>query len=221
MSYPEVLSSGAATYTTSFATVGSHTLTASYSGDNAYLASQAALTISALAPDFTLAAASTALTVSNNTASAIITLSSVGGFNGQTNFACSLPAALTEAGCTITPPTLSGAGQTTLAVTTRAAQSKLEALPKTDGGSRIVYALGLFPILSFALLLPKRSRLRSSLMVLSTFALLAWTGCGGHPPATPLDPGSPAGTYVVTVTATSTQGATMLQRTLPFQLSVP
>jgi hypothetical protein len=69
VTYPELISHGVAVFHTSFASIGTHTVLATYPGDSTYLASDALpITFVVPAPGFTLGASTTSLAVVNNTA---------------------------------------------------------------------------------------------------------------------------------------------------------
>jgi hypothetical protein len=215
---------GSAAYTTSsFTTVGTQTIAASYSGDANTQASSTTLSqvinaAFALAPGGT-----TTLTVqSGQTVSAPINVTGAAGFSGQVTFACSgLPA---NAGCSFSPATIMVSGApavpTSLSINT-AAGTTMSRL-KEDGGGRIrtaAYGLGLA---SLALFWPVRrrnaARLWAMLICTVAFATLGLNGCsegsggGSNAPAK-----TAPGTYPFTVTASSGSVQTQSSYTLVVQ----
>jgi subtilase family serine protease len=123
------------------------------------------------------------------------------------------PLATAEISCQISP----GNGQPTNAtsvsislVTTPPTTGQLR--PPLDRGGRIFYAMllpGLFGIVFAAGSRARGLRLLSLIAVLgfSTLWLGSCGGSGGGGSKTPTNPGTPAGTYVVTIGATTTGGA--------------
>jgi Bacterial Ig-like domain (group 3)/FG-GAP-like repeat len=217
------VSGGSAAYTTSsFISVGTQTITASYSGDSNTQASSATLS-QVVSAAFALAPGSgtTTLTVpSGQSVSAPINVTGATGFSGQVIFACSgLPA---NAVCSFSPATITVAGTpavpTLLTVNTAASTTASQIHDAGDLGSA-AYGLALASLLLFC---PDRRRwsvLRITLLSISILALLVPAGCGGgtgssgsassgggtggSPPAPPAPPATAAGTYTFMVTATS------------------
>jgi hypothetical protein len=216
------LTGGSAAYTTSsFTTVGTQTITASYSGDANTQASSATLSqvinaAFALAPGGT-----TTLTVqSGQTVSAPINVTGAAGFSGQVTFACSgLP---NNASCSFSPATIMVSGTpavpTSLSVNTAAGTTMSQL--KEDGGGRIrtaAYGLGLA---SLALFWPvrrrKAARLWAMLICTVAFATLGLNGCSGGGGSN--DPAKTApGTYNFTITASSGSVQTQSSYTLVVQ----
>ena len=220
---------GKATYTTTSLTVGSHSITAVYSGDASDSASTStALTEVVASPSF--AVSGTPVTISpgattGNTST--ITVTPAGGFTGSV----ALIAALTSspAGAQY-PPTLSfgsttpvsitstTAGTATLTISTTAATSATLVYPNSRRPSW--YAAGgaaLACLLFFGIPVRRRSW-RTMLGMLFLLVALGWgvLACGGGGSSGGGggggNPGTTAGTYTVTVTGTSgslTQTATL------------
>jgi hypothetical protein len=85
-------------------------------------------------------------------------------------------------------------------------------IPGAKGGviqSRSLWSAALLPFATLVLIAIPRRRLRRALRVSLLAGLFAlFAGCGGggggsNPPPPPLDPGTPRGTYTITITATS------------------
>jgi pectin methylesterase-like acyl-CoA thioesterase len=111
-------SSGVATLNTNFATLGTSTITAVYSGDGNFITStSSAVSETTVASGFTVSATPTALTIKSGASGTLaLTLTPTGNFQGASTFACSgLPAAAT---CTFAPSTVNFAGNNA-AVTTQ------------------------------------------------------------------------------------------------------
>ena len=218
-----VLSSGpvsAFSLTTSQLVVGSHTLKATYSGDSNFYANTSpavSVTVTAAVPEFTLTADPATVTVSpGQSASFKMTVSANATLTGNVTFQCSgLP---TEATCTFNPASLSVAagqsGSVALAIATKAATSA-QASP---GGSRFSagYAIAVLMLIG----LSRRRRNLFMVLVLFCAVMSPLVGCGGSSHKSPADPGTPAGTSTVTVTATVKSGNTTVTHTSTIKLFV-
>jgi hypothetical protein len=206
------ISSAAAVYTASALAVGSHSITAVYSGDSNFNTNTSAatnLTVSALAPAFDLTATPGNVNVTIGQQSvATLTLASNATFSGSISLACSgLPA---NASCAINPGqvTLSGASSaqaTVIIGTTNSAangESPLSPFFKFTGGISLA---GLFCCFT------RRFR-RGALWMLATlllvFTMTGLSGCGGGSSVKSAAKGS----YTVTITATPS-GSTAASQT--------
>jgi uncharacterized protein DUF11 len=124
---------------------------------------------------------------------------------GAITFACTgLPAAAT---CTFNPASVAITGPVTMTISTTA--KSIVFPPQPPGGARPIMLLLLFALTALALgqLRGRKLRLAGAMACL---ALLTLAGCGVSQPA-PVQhsPGTPPGTYAITVTATSaSQSAT-------------
>ena len=206
---PGALSGGVATYTTSALAVGTHSITAVYSGDGNFTA----VTSAALAEtvdDFTLTpptGGSTSATASpGGQANYALAFAPPTGttFPVAVTFAVSgLP---TGATATFSPATISAGSPATNVTLTISVpvQSAAEPVRGPFGGGALPIALGLI-LLPFAGRLRKASRRLSGMACLAVLsvasaALLAGlAGCGGGSKSTPPAPVS----YTLTVTATA------------------
>jgi arabinogalactan endo-1,4-beta-galactosidase len=223
------LSAGVATYTTSALGVGSHSITAEYTGDSGNAGStSAAVQVTILpAPDFSLSLSSTSATIAaGSSASVTVTVTPVGTFSASTSFACSgLPA---YASCTFSPASVVPNGAvatTTMTIATDvnvASVSEGEGLGLGHRGRRgeILGSVALLAVLFWPWFTDgrRKRRLRGLVFVL----LLAVGGqviCGcssSSSPSAPPPPKTPSGQSNVSITATS--GA--LTHTVTFQLTV-
>jgi hypothetical protein len=192
-----------ASFATSALTVGSHTITAVYGGDsnfNPNTTSAVAVTVSSLAPAFTLSASATSLNLQRGqNGVATITLIANATFSDTVNLICSgLPAGAT---CTLNPASVTlaanGTGTATLVIgtTSGTAENRPHSLPwqRPAGG-----------MLSLTLLVwgfrERRSmsrQLSALAIVVLSIAGLAIMGCGGSSVKT-----ASKGAYTVTVAAT-------------------
>ncbi len=209
-----VLGSGAlnasavASISTSALAVGTHNITAAYSGDATYAPSTStAIAVTVLAPpDYAVSTPTgTATVTAGQPATYTISVTPSGGFSSAVNFACSgLPSL---ASCTFNPASVTpngSAASTTLTISTTARGA---ANPATNLGGLITGGSFFALALVFGLT-DKKRRLQVLCMTLVAAGLLgamvACGGGGGTPSPTPTPAiGTPAGTFNVTVTATS------------------
>ncbi len=212
------LTSGVASLQTSFAAAGSYSVTATYKGDSNNAAStSSAATIVIAAPDFTVTATPTSGTITpGQTATFTFTVSPVGGYAGSVNFSCGTVPSL--AACSFSPasvtPSGGGPASSTMTLTTAASTALLNPDRRSSpplppwlpgGGLALAGAMGLA-------LTPRKSRrwnrqLRGLcwvlLMASISFSLL---GCGGGGNSSPSNPGTPAGSYTISVSASGGAG---------------
>ena len=219
----DVVTTGASA--TAGVTVGkppSQSFKATYNGDTNYITS----TSSAVA-DFTLAASANTVTVAPGASGNLtLTVTVVDGLPAAVQFAASSCAGLpSEAACSFTPASITGSGATTLMITTKAPTAAMMLGPQRlkpenqQNPGRWMATSGLIFAGVVLLGVPLRRRCGSVLLSLIIVACLSLSACGGGGSSSgtpPPDPGTPAGTYPVVLTATS--GA--LQRTVKFTLTV-
>lgn len=211
---PVSITIGAATYSTDSLSAGTHSITAQYSGDSNYAPSTSAV-LSVQIQGTAVATSSPSTSVNaGGSVTETVTITDEGGLNGTTTFSCSgLPQGAT---CVFNPQTVTGSGSTTLTVTTTGATTAMWA----KAGGTVLVCLILFCC-------PAR-RFRRRLMLSATMGLLIMTttGCGGASNANNGGGGggggstTPAGTYTVTVTATTNSGGDMISQKTSFQLTV-
>jgi hypothetical protein len=213
-----------ATYTTSGLTLGSHSITAVYSGNSLVLGS----TSSALAEsipyfigDFSIQATPSAATIAAGQSAAFqIAITATGGFVAPMAFSCSgLPALAT---CTFSPSTLSlGHGQVSLTVQTTGSAQSASLSPSSNlptGGAAALLAGIVFCFLPSR---ARRNRFRAFfvLAVLGSVAFLA-TSCGGGGGASGNAPRTPAGSYQISVTAVTTEPSQNISHPVAISLTV-
>jgi Bacterial Ig-like domain (group 3)/FG-GAP-like repeat len=212
------LTSGSATLHTSFAAAGSYSVTATYQGDknNAASTSSAAAIVIA-APDFTISATPASGTITpGQTATYKFTVSPVGGYAGTVTFSCgTLPS---QAVCSFSPASVTPSGgspaSTTMTLTTATSSAMLNpdrrSIPSLPpwfpaGGLAMAGAIGLAFAPKKIWRLNQQLRGLCSALLLASLSLLA-SGCGGGGNSSPSNPGTPAGSYTVSVTASSSAG---------------
>ena len=225
---PVAVSNGHAVLSKNDLASGDHDITAAYSGDENFTASNASgdiLTVSA--PDYSITATPTALTLRRGqTGTATLTLTPVGGYTGAVAFTCSgLPQFAT---CTFSPASLQVDGSNTV----QTVQFRLNTAgpfvspASSDFGRGSILAL-LTPFLALSLFSitkrekdwsrPKRSRWMSlrwlHLLILAVFFVGA-AGCGSISRSTPAGPKTPLGTSTVTAIATAAGGGAIHSATI-------
>jgi hypothetical protein len=207
------LSGGAAAYSTSALAAGSHSITASYSGDsnfNPQTSSATAITVATLAPAFTLTSSSSSLSVTRGEDGvATLTLAANATFSGSVALTCT--GAPANATCTVNPAsvnlTAGGTTAATLVLTTTTAKASLETpqspnqkLPGSGYPVSLGFAaMGLFASWKWR----KRWPTVLSLMIL-TISGISLTACGSSSSVNTVAKGS----YTLTVTATPSGSGT-------------
>ncbi len=193
-------------------TPGNYTFTASYSGDAYYAASQSAYSIPVTVLDTTFNISTptpnVTITAPGQSGTATVTLVAVDNFLGDISLSCSLPAAMTEATCPSATATLLGSSVTAPLTITTTAPHPIAADRRAGNGLYGFWVLaGVFlSTMPFSKSIIRRQKLPLALLLLGYVALIASCGGGSSSGSTPpqIDPGTPAGTYTVSVTATST-----------------
>ena len=192
-------------------TPGNYTFTASYSGDPYYLGTQSTypIPVTVLDTTFNISTPIPNVTIAapGQSGTAPVTLVGTDNFFGPINVSCALPAAMKEATCPSTTANMLGSNVTaTLTITTTAPHQITSSIRRTGMG---LYGFGILAgvflfTISFTDRRIRRRRLPLALLLLGGVALIV--SCGGSNTAPPpqIDPGTPAGTYAVNVTATST-----------------
>jgi hypothetical protein len=189
-------------------TPGNYTFTASYAGDAYYLGTQSTYSIPVTVLDTTFNLSTpipnVTITAPGQSGTATVTMVGTDNFFGPINVSCTLPAAMTEATCpSVTANMGSGSVTAPLAITTTAPH-QVNADRRTSAG---LYGFGILAGV-FLFTIPfsnsgiRRRKLPLALVLLGGVAFIASCGGGSTPPPQ-MDPGTPAGTYTVSVTATS------------------
>jgi Pro-kumamolisin, activation domain/Bacterial Ig-like domain (group 3) len=212
-----------------FTTTGSHSLTASYSGDSNYLP------VNQITPDVlnvqgpVSVVANGGITIAKPglSGSTTLTLTPNNSFSGAVSLSCTTPPLAVESSCSLSSGTTSGSTiqvnvggaptQINLSISTSAATSSASKMPPRIGDK--ANPLLLAGLLAFCL--PLFRRRRSALF--SVFLLLALSlslaACGGGGGAgtggggSSSEPGTPAGAYQYTVSAITGTGTTAITST--------
>ena len=204
--------SGLATFTTSVLAIGTHGISASYSGSATAAASLSSTFLQVInappptvSPSFIIGAGSTSLPTGAS-ANVLVKVSPINGFNQPVQLTCAnLPS---EASCTFAAVTIAaGGGATTLKLTTLAPRACGSSTPYGQTAS-LIHGASTFAASAFAgpslagllvFLLPKRRRaLKSLLTLIAMCGVIAMTGCGAC-----TDLGTRPGTYTIQITGTS------------------
>lgn len=195
---------------------GTHTISASYSGDASFNPSSTTQSQTfTITPGFFATANSAQSTVTvaapGGTGITSISVVSSGGLTGAINFMClGLPS---ESKCTFSPASISPTNATTttnVSITVTTTAPTMSAQSRPSGTNRWITAVGLF-LPAIFLVGTKRRNVGFLVMMLLLLTLIPACGGGGggsHKP--PPDPGTPAGTSNVTVTAS---GSSMVSQT--------
>jgi len=217
------LNGGSASFSSSNLAVGTHTITAAYSGDSNYVAStSAALTVTvAVAPaaDYSLTIGSSELTVAQGSSGNLsVTVTPKNGFKQAVGFTCSgLPSG---GSCSFDPQTLTpAAGAVSATVTVQLPAAAGTAAPPRDvfppfqPTALYILALTILGIVVLAGIERAATRdlkfIRAVLASTALAALLATANCAGYSGQKTVQPAS---TYVVTITASAVNAPTHTQQ---------
>lgn len=200
--------------------LGTHALTLSYTGDPTYAdATSSVFNLLISNPDFTITGLGN-ITVTQGSSSIVYPfITPISGLNGTVSIGCS--GAPAEATCTI-GPTAQINSTPMLRITTTAATAASMQYP-----ARLFYV----PALSLAAVVVVSRRRRANLFaLLALFCVVSMVSCGGggsSPSAGgggggggKTDPGTPKGSYTLTVTATYGSGSSAITHNFPFTLTV-
>ena len=145
-------------------------------------------------------------------------MKAVNGFTGQVTLGCSSQAG-SGITCSFSPATVPTSGLSTLTVTTTARTAAIRSTSVVEAGLGAGAAAGLL-----VLLLPAARRRRVRVLAMAALVVLGTTlGCTelSNPPAgSGLGSGTPAGTQVITVTASGTDGTTSVQHNYTLSVNV-
>jgi sugar lactone lactonase YvrE len=214
----ETLTSETATYATSTLSIGSHNMTAVYSGEGGFNGSTSNVLVESIVPiDFSISAAPGSRSVyTGEAASYTVTITPGVGFNWMVAFSCTqLPANST---CSFSPATVSGGAWSSTLVVQTTAPSPATTASIFSSKLRVTALAGLL-----LLILP--SRLRRSRkgwpLFLMIFAILAAgtsiTACSAPGPLTGA---TPVGAQTISVTGTATSGSQTLTHSADVTLNV-
>jgi len=192
------------------------------------------LALNGVGQDFTLGTAGSSLSYATvtpgQTATFNLSATPQNGFTGTENFTCT--GAPSEATCTVNPASVNVSGTSssafTVTVTTTAASGAGFKPQRPAGPGDWLWMVGLVATAGAWLMVRRRFRWRfawGSLIVVIA-AMMLWAACGGgsvggggasNPPS---NPGTPAGSYNLTVTGSVTSGSSILQHSMTLSLTV-
>jgi len=169
------------------------------------------------APGFTLVPTAGSYQVAQGSpVTATVNLTALNGFTGQVTYTCT--DAASESTCTGPTTAIASTQAASFAITTTAPVARLER--RFDRGSRIFYATLLPGLLGLVLVASSRKRSVRGVRFLGLLMVLGfstiWLGSCGGSSSGPKDPGTPTGSYTITVKGTSGS----LTRQTTFQLVV-
>jgi sugar lactone lactonase YvrE len=204
------------------AATGSRTATLTITDDASGSPHTVLLSGTGLSGDFSVTASPTSATVTRGqTATYNLSITPLGNPSGPVTFTCS--GAPAEATCTVNPSPVnlsgSGAASATVSVSTTA-PSAVGMRPKPPAGPWIwLWMLGLLAAVGTRLMGGRRLAWRRAWapLAVAMLSLTLWAGCGGGAPS---NPGTPAGTYNLTVTGTYTSGTTTVQHNVTLTVRV-
>ena len=189
---------------------GQNIISAQYPGDSNYTGSSSATTVVNVEADFAFAADAPSVTIASPGGRGTLTLTVTGqpGYAGTINFpATSCSGLPRESTCSFSPASVTGSGSTTLTISTKAAHSARLEGPVWWFTSFGASFAGIFLLGGASQRRMRPGRRAGTLLALMAFALLITiAGCGGGSSGGGghnQDPGTPAGSSVVTVTATT------------------
>lgn len=196
--------------------------------------------LSGTGEDFTVAPSSgspaTATVTAGQSATYTLSVGGEGGLTGSVAFTCT--GAPSEATCTVSPNPLTvgdSAANVTVTVTTTAASMGLpraQPLPPAALLSLHRRALWMFGLALVGVVWliayrrqpwERRRRFTLALFALGFLAAMAMTACGGgggNPGGPVSNPGTPAGTYTLTITGTTGSGSSTVSHSTTFKLTV-
>jgi uncharacterized repeat protein (TIGR03803 family) len=178
--------------------------------------------IAAAQSDFSVGASPSSISMAaGSSGTTTLTVTPSNGFNSTVAFACSGLPSLSW--CDFSPGTVTPNGAnavTTLSIRTTATTTSRVRDPGAPGSNGLRTMLALAGLFVGLLSLRRMRRRGLRLVSLMAFAvLMGIAGCGGHTTHS-TNPGTPAGTYTVTVNASSGSGSLALTHTTTLKLTV-
>lgn len=214
-------------------TLGSHSITATYSGSASFAGSTSAPFVQVVTapapPDYTLQSDKNSATLSaGQSATFVITTTSINGFNGTISFSCgNLPQFTT---CAFAPSSTSVSPSSTTATTTLAVKTTgpnallLGPQHRSSQQNVVVTRIWVLSPIGFGVFLlagarryKRRHLIVGGLLTLVLLTALTSCGGGGSTPPPPPPPQTPSGTTTITVTASGTASGGSSQPANPNQ----
>jgi hypothetical protein len=193
------LVAGKATISVTLQSLGTHTLTAQYSGDSNYVTSSGTIAIAVVPPFAVTATPTTVSLAAGGLSNTTVLVTPAGGFSGSATLTCSSPVSYVT--CAVSPTTVTVTGgvasQATVIITVSPSVGALGSWPLASEKLKWLAMLLPLGMIGFA----RRSRAWGTIVFLMTMLAVLSTG------ATGCNNGSSAklptaGTQVVTITGT-------------------
>jgi plastocyanin len=208
-----------------FVPAGNTSITANYNGDSNYpSAGGGGLTdITVTGSDFALIPSLSSVPAAAGESGFLqIYVLGQSNYTGTINLSASSCTGLPkETSCSFDAGSITGAGSTGLTINTTAPH-QLASITPAHGLWASSFGMPIAALIFFGF--PYRRNLRKLFLSLLLMSLIVSFGCGGgsssSQPPHPLDPGTPKGSYPITVTATSGSGSTAITHTTTFTLVV-
>lgn len=184
------------------------------------------LIIAVAGNDFSLTSGSPLTVFQGSAGATSVMIDGQSGYGGTVNFtAASVTGLPREASATFALTSITGSGESDLTISTMAPHAAFRQ-QSSLGRVGMLFIAGFLPIGGILLMRVRKRQSWSAMAALFvlTSALTLGLGCGGGgstgPPPPPLDPGTPKGSYPITVTATSGSGTNAITHTTTFTLAV-
>jgi subtilase family serine protease len=173
------------------------------------------------APGFSLASTAGSYQVAQgSTVTATVKLTAFNSFTGQVTYTCT--DSVSESTCTGPATAIPSTQAASFLITTKAPTARLER--PFDRGSRIFYATLLPGLFGIVFVASSRKRSLRSVRFLGLLMVLGfstiWLGSCGGSSSGPKDPGTPTGSYTITVKGMATINNASVTRQTTFQLVV-
>ena len=237
---PSVASGGSCTVNVTFAPASAGTRTGTLTITDSAPDTSQSLSISGAGADFTLSSSSQspATVTAGPTASYTLSVSPVGGFSQAVSLACA--GAPSEATCSVMPSTVMPDGlypssaTVTLATTARSRITWWQDIaergtpnPSVRFAFWVIAFLALITVATIAVSVRRRKGSSVIILWVFTVAVLLWAvalSCGGGSAggggSGPRNPGTPQGTYTLTLTGSVVSGSVSLKHALNLTLNV-
>ena len=215
-----------ATFTTTGLPAGSQTVYAVYSGDGNFSA-VTSNTITLGLTDYTVAFTPATLSLTaGQSGSVTVAVGVLGSYGGTVSLSCT-PPTNTLITCAFSPSTITGAGVSTLTVTTSSGKDVPSHASGLSGTSKAEILAAAPLAVLVCLLVPGRARRRlipTMLLILFALGITANLGCSSGStytqPISGAGTGTPLGTSILTINTAGSDGTTVIRHDYSFQVTV-
>ncbi len=215
-----------ATFTTTGLPAGSQTIYAVYSGDGNFSAVTSNIITLGLA-DYSVAFTPATLSLTAGQSSSVtVAVGVLGSYGGTVSLSCT-PPTNTLITCAFSPSTITGAGVSTLTVTTSSGKDLPSHASGLSGTSRAEILAAAPLAVLVCLLVPGRARRRwipTMLLILLALGITANLGCSSGStytlPISGAGAGTPLGTSILTINTAGSDGTTVIHHDYSFQVTV-